>query len=118
MLVRKSSFVLIGFLSGITVSLFVSGYVPEDRWTILQWYFVVPLTGLVHDLIAPQWAFRHQFLLYCFSAILHGLFVALLLTLAFRLVPRLTPLKMVITLVALVVIDIAFMVFWLPGGPD
>ncbi len=116
--VRKSSFVLIGFLSGIAVSLLVSGYVPEDRRTILQWYFVVPLAGSAQDFISPNFASQHRLLLYSVSALLHGLFVALLLILAFRLIPRLTLARMALTLATVVIIDIAFMVFLVPAGPD
>lgn len=116
--VRKSSFLSIGFLTGIAVSLLVSGYVPEDRWTILQWYFVVPLAGSAQDFIGPNFASLHRFLLYSVSAILHGLFVALFVILSLKFVPRLTPTRLAITMVAVVIVDIAFMVLLVPAGPD
>ena len=118
MLVRKSSFVLIGFLAGITISLLASGYVPEDQWTILQWYFVVPVKGSMEVLVGSNYVSQHRFLVLLFCAILHGFFVALLLVLAFRLVPRLTLARMALTLTAVAIIDIAFMLFLLPAGPD
>lgn len=116
--VRKSGFVLIGFLSGITISLLVSGYIPEEKWTILQWYFVGVLKVSSEALVGPNYVSLHWFMVLLFSALLHGLFVALLLISAFRFVPRLTLARMAFILATIVIIDIAFMVFLVPAGPD
>ena len=66
---------LIAALFGMTVSLAVSAFVPESRWTILQWLLVVPFTGSMQDLVGPTYVAFHRGLFYAITATFHALFL-------------------------------------------
>lgn len=108
---------LIAALFGMTVSLAVSAFVPESRWTILQWLLVVPFTGSMQDLVGPTYVAFHRGLFYAITATFHALFLVLILFLVYRLAPRLRR-RAWLTMALLLIVDIVFMVVVLPAGTD
>jgi hypothetical protein len=108
---------LIAFLVGATVCITVSTLVPEDRWTILQWLSVVPLTGSFYKAFSQEYVSFHIRWFYTIAATFHGLLITLILFLAYRLVPRLRR-RAWLTLVFLIIVDTVLMVTAFPAGPD
>jgi hypothetical protein len=109
--------VLIAALFGLTVSLVVSAFVPESRWTILQWLLVVPFTGSMQDLVGPTYVAFHRGLFYAITATFHALFLMLILLLVYRFAPRLRR-RAWFTMAVLLLVDIVFMVYVFPAGTD
>ena len=102
------------FLAGAMTSAAVTALVPESHWKGLLFLFLFPAAFVTEKFFGAEYEFFHRWLTYGLAAILHGLAMALVFFLIVRFVPRLSRRGALISLAALLCMDIVFLIFVSP----
>jgi hypothetical protein len=113
-IVRKLYFVSGALITGIILFAGVTAVAPDDPRTILYEVFHDFAASYANKFFGDKFFYAHLHLVDGLAAIVHGIFLAVLIFLAALAAPKLTVRRALLILAVLTVVDIAFLVWIFP----